>query len=187
MTAALASSTSTASSPAASVRPATPTRPALRIVVRPAPQREPPFDDELDGPALVTPYDQRLPFEIQASEYRAPLPARPSGLIDPSTWARRLLVGLIESASGRRPLNQLNSLLSPSIGRGLGADFERAAQQRTPHWLHRATVGTVRASEPAEGVAELCATLETGRRVRAIAMRLEEQQGRWRCTRLQLG
>jgi hypothetical protein len=181
MTAALASSPTTA------VRPTTPKRPALRVVVRPAPLREPPFDDELDGQPAVTPYDQRLPFEIQALEYRVPPPVRPSGLMDPSTWARRLLVGLIESAGGRRPLNQLNSLLSPSIGRGLGADFERAAQQRTPHWLHRATVGTVRASEPAEGVAELCATLETGHRVRAVAMRLEQQQGRWRCTRLQLG
>jgi hypothetical protein len=180
MTAALAGS-------ATSVRAAAPKRPALRVVVRPAPQREPPFDDELDGRPAVTPYDQRLPFEIQALEYRAPLPARPSGLIDPSTWARRLLVGLIESAGGRRPLNQLHSLLSPSIARGLGADFERAAQQRAPHWLHRASVGTVRASEPAEGVAELCATVDTGRRVRAIAMRLEEHQGRWRCTRLQLG
>jgi hypothetical protein len=45
----------------------------------------------------------------------------------------------------------------------------------------------MRVAEPAAGVAELCATVETGRRVRAIAIRLEAQHGRWRCTRLQLG
>jgi hypothetical protein len=56
-----------------------------------------------------------------------------------------------------------------------------------PHWLHRAGVRSVRVSEPADGVAELCATVETGRRVRALAMRLEEHHGRWCCTRLQLG
>jgi hypothetical protein len=45
----------------------------------------------------------------------------------------------------------------------------------------------VRASEPSDGVAELCATVDVGGRVRALALRLEEQHGRWRCTRLQLG
>jgi hypothetical protein len=94
---------------------------------------------------------------------------------------------MIETAAGRRPLHQLAALLSPSVSKGLGADFERAAQGGRAHWLHRASVRSVRVSEPAEGVAELCATVETGRRVRAIAMRLEAHHGRWRCTRLQLG
>jgi hypothetical protein len=33
----------------------------------------------------------------------------------------------------------------------------------------------------------VCATVQTGTRVRAIAMRLEAKDGRWRCVRLQLG
>jgi hypothetical protein len=94
---------------------------------------------------------------------------------------------MIETAAGRRPLHQLSGLLSPSVCRGIGADFERAAQIGKPHWLHRASIRSVRATQPADGVAELCATLEVGRRVRALAMRLEEHRGRWRCTRLQLG
>ena len=78
-------------------------------------------------------------------------------------------------------------MLSPSIGRGLGTDFERAAAAGTGHWLRHATVHSVRASEPADGVAELCATVDLGVRVRAVAMRLETHHGHWRCTRLQLG
>jgi hypothetical protein len=167
-----------------------PIAPALRVVVRPAPRREPPFDDEVADPLpRHGPRDLRLPFElvpIRPIAWR-PRPARPSGLPDPAPWGRRLLVGMVETAAGRRPLHQLSALLSPSVNRGLGADFERAATQGKPHWLHRATVKSVRVSQPADGVAELCATVETGRRVRAIAMRLEEHRGRWRCTRLQLG
>jgi hypothetical protein len=160
------------------------------VVIRPAPRREPPFDDELpDARPLHGPYDRRLPFELApapATVWR-PRPPRPRGLPDPAPWGRRLLIGMIETAAGRRPLHQLASLLSPSVSRGLGADFERAAQAGSAHWLHRAAVRSMRVAEPAEGVAELSATVELGRRVRAIAMRLEEHHGRWRCTRLQLG
>jgi hypothetical protein len=159
------------------------------VVVRPAPRREPPFDDELPETFVRPgPFDRRLPFDIPPPTlpWRLP-PPRPRGLPDPGSWGRRLLVGMIETAGGRRPLHQLAGMLSPSVGRGLGADFERAALRGTPHWLHRAAVRSVRAAEPAVGVAELCATVEAGRRVRAVAMRLEEHRGRWRCTRLQLG
>jgi hypothetical protein len=160
------------------------------VVVRPAPRREPPFDDErTESAAGPGPYDRRLPFELPSAPpvvWRAG-PPQPTGLPDPAGWGRRLLIGLIETAGGRRPLHQLATLLSPSVCRGLGADFERAAQHGGRHWLHRAGIRSVRVSEPTFGVAELCATVEAGRRVRALAMRLEEHRGRWCCTRLQLG
>lgn len=162
-------------------------RPPLRMLVRPAPHREPPFDDEILEPSPVGPYDRCLPFE------RPPQPApfnpvvRPDGLPDPTVWARRLMVGLIETAAGRRPVQQLAPMLSMSVGRGLGADLERTAAASQRHWLHRASLMNVRGCEPAPGIAELCATVEIGRRVRAIALRLEEHHGHWRCTRLQLG
>lgn len=169
-------------------RRATVAPPRLRVVMRPAPHREPPFDDDLAHTPLARPYDQTLPFERPGSAPRpAPLSLRPHGLPEPTAWAKRLLVGLIESADGRRPLHQLASLLSPSIGRRIGADFDRDAAIGQPHWLHRATVLSMRGCEPAQGVAELCATVRSGPRVRAIALRLEEHRGRWRCTRLQLG
>ncbi|HEX3336539.1 MAG TPA: Rv3235 family protein [Jatrophihabitans sp.] len=165
-------------------------QPLSRVILRAAPRREPPFDDELPQPLPpYGPHDRALPFERtppRTAAWRA-RPARPSGLPDPTPWGRRLLVGMIETAAGRRPLHQLSGLLSPSVCRGIGADFERAAQIGKPHWLHRASIRSVRATQPADGVAELCATLEVGRRVRALAMRLEEHRGRWRCTRLQLG
>jgi hypothetical protein len=166
---------------------AAPARPHLRVVVRPAPRREPPFDDELGDAPLVRAWDRRLPFPTPSSPGAAPAPRRRDALPQPGAWGRRLLVGLTECAAGRRPLQQLAPLLSFAVGRGLAAEFERAARHGTRHWLRTATVRTVRATEPADGIAELCATVDTGQRVRAIALRVERQQGRWRCTRLQLG
>lgn len=188
MTAALSRTAPTGSPEHVGAPGPTPSRPPLRVVVRPAPRREPPFDDELADAPVISAWDRRLPFTAPLAP-RGPLPApvRRDALPQPGAWGRRLLVALIECAAGRRQLQQLGSLVSFSVGRGLAAEFERAAQHGTRHWLRAATVRTVRASEPADGVAELCATVATGERVRAIALRAERQQGRWRCTRLQLG
>jgi hypothetical protein len=157
------------------------------VVIRPAPRREPPFDDELTGSSHA-PFDRPLPFD-RSAQPPVWLPGRPrfSELPDPAPWGRRLLIGMIETAGGHRPTQQLAALLSPAVHRGLCSDFERERREGPGHWLCRASVRTVRASEPTDGVAELCATVEAAGRVRAIALRLEAQHGRWRCTRVQLG
>ncbi len=158
--------------------------------VRPAPRREPPFDDEITTTGCaVGPLDQPLPFEpvVRQSPFPRSLRADRSDLPDPVMWGRRLIVGIIETAGGRRPLQQLSTVLSASVARGLSADLDQAARGRRPHWTHAATVRSVRAAEPRDGVAELCATVQAGSRIRAIAIRAEAHHGRWRCTRLQLG
>ncbi len=165
--------------------------PGRTVTLRPAPPREPPFDDEIDALTVVGRHDRPLPFEPRhtaplSSVNRTMSPLR-AALPDPSGWARRLLIGIIETAAGKRPLHQLAALLGPGVVSGLGADFERAARGGRPHWTSAATVRSVRSSEPVDGVAELSATLGTGSRVRAIAMRLEVRHGRWCCTRLLLG
>jgi hypothetical protein len=166
------------------------TAPVTEPSVRPAPRREPPFDDEVSGAQLrvVGPWDRRLPF-VDGRRAGAPTAASllPCALPDPVAWGRRLLIGIIETAGGRRPLQQLAALLSPRVASGLGADFERAAALNTRHWTHAATVRSIHACVPADGVAELNATVQAGRRVRAVAFRLEAREGRWRCTKLQLG
>lgn len=166
-------------------------RAAGAIVVRPAPPREPPFDDELADGTVVGRHDRPLPF-ARARRRRAALPAAaPSPLRgvlpDPAMWGQRLLVGIIEAAGGRRPVNQLTTLLSPAVAHGLRSELEHAGRLNKPHWTHRAVVRSVRSSEPADQVAELCATVRVGERVRAVAMRLEVRHSRWCCTKLVLG
>jgi hypothetical protein len=45
----------------------------------------------------------------------------------------------------------------------------------------------VHVSTPTTGVAEVCGRVRSAGRSRALALRLEQQRGRWVCTALQLG
>jgi hypothetical protein len=167
-----------------------------RFLARPAPHREPPFDDELPGRhlSLVGPLDQPLPMA-------APEPAAPSGrlqpdpfairptgrheLPDPTVLARRLVIGVIETATGRRSASQLRHHTSPAVQAGLARDagrISRLGTARRPASLH-----SLHVAEPADGVAEVAAVLRIGDRFRALALRLEGLDGRWRCVRLQIG
>jgi hypothetical protein len=169
-------------------------RDAVMITVRPAPVREPPFDDEVSARHLsvVGPYDQPLPFP--SAPRRVPLDGRDTfavrqtgrhDLPDPAVWGRRLLVAIIESMAGRRSLRQLAPHLSAAVHHGLATDTERAARHRK--WVRSASVRRVRVCEPADGVAELAAVIQCATRYRAMAARLEGLDGRWRCTRLEIG
>ncbi len=170
---------------------------AGRYLLRSAPRREPPFDDELPARhlSLVGPLDEPLPFDApeQPSALRLtaepdPFGVRPTGrheLPEPAAFARRLVIGVIETATGRRSAAQLRPHTSPTVQAGLARDagrIDRLGTARRPATLH-----SLHLAEPADGVAEVAAVLRVGDRFRALALRLEGLDGRWRCVRLQIG
>jgi hypothetical protein len=172
-----------------------PTSPApRRVTVRPAARREPRYDDEHDtdtAPRLVSlgQPDPMLPFAPCPDRLTSPrswAAARPTGrsdLPDPQLWARRLVIALLETRAGRRPLRQLAPHLSPSVLTGLAESMQRG-QWRAPH---PGALRALRSCEPADGVAEIAAVIDMGARCQALAARIEGLDGRWRCVRLQLG
>jgi hypothetical protein len=170
-----------------------------RFLLRAAPRREPPFDDEQSSRhlSLVGPLDQPLPFDTPG--HAAPpamlLPAPPDPfalgrtgrpeLPEPAVLARRLVIGVIETATGRRSASQLRHHTSPAVQAGLARDagrISRLGTARRPAALH-----SLHVTEPVDGVAEVAAVLRVGDRFRALALRLEGLDGRWRCVRLQIG
>ena len=156
------------------------------ITVRQAPRREPPFDDELTAPLIVGRYDQRLPLADPPSPEPPTLDYAPA-LPDPERWSRSLLIAVIEMAGGRRPLQQLSAMFTLSVATGLRHDFERAGTRGRRHWTHATQVRSVHAVRTSDLAAEVSATLQAGPRVRAVALRLEAREGRWRCSKLLLG
>ncbi len=190
-------------------------RPTSGPRVRPVPPLEPPYDplDDGDRPHLtllpvpassgtaLAPAAEPLPFDDLPSRQRplaepaprrtrlgqqfwGPQPTRRKDLPDPRPVAHRLLQAAVEALAGRRPATQLQQWTSPAVF----ADLSRALRSRrlgaasaTP------TVLSVHVSEPADGVAEVCAVIRHGERARAAAARLEGVDGRWRCVALQLG
>jgi hypothetical protein len=161
-----------------------------------APLREPPFDDERTARlSLVGRYDQPLPFRTEPAPSVRRLthrvdefdqqPTSRSDLPNPEVFIRRLLVAVIETGTGRRPPQQLAAHTSPAVHAGLARDAGRIHRLGTA--ARPATVHSLHLQEPADGVVEANAVLAVGRRYRAIALRLEGLDGRWRCVRLQLG
>lgn len=193
---ATATVTAAATAPAASVALEADLSAADLIELHPAPRREPPFDDERPRRlSLVGPLDQPLPFHEapQPSRLRLsrevddfdPQPTSRQHLPDPDPFTRRLLIAIIETGTGRRSARQLLAYTSPSVQAGLARDAGRIERLGTA--ARPATLHSLHLDEPADGVIEAAAVVRLGDRFRAIALRLEGLDGRWRCVRLQIG
>lgn len=108
---------------------------------------------------------------------------------DPGAWASRFAQATVEVLGGHRPVAQLVGWTSPPVFR----DLERRARStarvvpRPTHGALRPRVGSVHVCRLGPDVAEVCVRVRHGRRSRALAMRLEATQGRWRCTAIELG
>lgn len=90
---------------------------------------------------------------------------------------------LLEVLSGWRPPSQLARWTSYALQQDLERRVPRRPAGTRLHLLR------VRVSEPADGVAEVCALAQdtTRRRVRVIALRMEQRTDGWVVTRLQAG
>ncbi|MGI8880334.1 MAG: Rv3235 family protein [Jatrophihabitans sp.] len=173
--------------------------PPLRpITIRPAPRREPPFDDELADNAAPSPArlvlldggrQPRLPFADGGTVRRNRPPIRlvPPPIVTPPAgrFGHSLVQGIVEVLNGLRPAAQLSAHLTPAIQAGLARDSTDLGRFQTPG--RPPIVTSVHVCEPAEGIAELSAVISVDGRFRAIAARIEIAHGRWRCVRLQLG
>ncbi|MCZ2822296.1 Rv3235 family protein [Modestobacter sp. VKM Ac-2977] len=188
--------------------PAPPSSGSLTAAPAPVPRRLHLVAVPTPGPPLE---DQRVPVRLLVPGRRTPRPtpppgprprldqpARPAGgaadfgpawtrraeLPDPQAAGRRLVTLTLEAFAGRRPIGQLQSLVSPAL-------FQALSGRRRPRWCTEGTapmlLGSVRVCEPVDGVAEISAVARRGGRAHAVAARLEGIDGRWRCTALQIG
>lgn len=124
-----------------------------------------------------------------------PQPTSRAALPEPRAWAGRLVQALVEVLAGDRPLTQLVRWTTTEVyeevtallpARRPGGVHGRASG-RARDDVVRAAVSSVHVTEPADGVAEVAATVRRGRRTTAVALRLEGLDGRWQCTALEIG
>jgi hypothetical protein len=97
---------------------------------------------------------------------------------------------IVEVMSGLRPAPQVVRWTTPQVyaviaRRGALAARRRAAGSRVV--AQRALGRSVHVCEPADGVAECSVVVSDAARVRAMALRLTGQDGRWRVEALQIG
>lgn len=184
--------------------------PAVRAIRRlPVPPADPPYDDELgtdvvgalalattpaplDPASTVRAVPLRLVPAIEALDedaHFAPQRTLRADLPDPVAWTRTFAQAVVEVLSGHRPAPQLAGMATMSVYAGIERTVtlrgRRGVQERRT--VVRPIVRSVHVSEPADGVAEACAVVDTGTRRRALALRIEGVDGRWTCTALQSG
>jgi hypothetical protein len=107
-------------------------------------------------------------------------------LPDPRALTARLAQAIAEVLAGARAAGQLAGVTSVDVLALLQRRSSRLGT-RLGASQPRPIVGSVHISEPCEGVVEACAVINTGSRVRALALRLEASNGQWRCTALAVG
>ena len=156
--------------------------------MRRVPRLEPPYDDERSALRLVWQREE-LPFEEPSPrrfehdiDFFDPQPTARRDLPDPALWATRFLQAVVETLAGSRASAQLAEWTSQAVH----TQIVRGPRDRRWHGA-RPVVRSVRASEPADGVAEVSAVVQRGKDVAAIAVRLEGFDGRWRAVVLELG
>lgn len=174
----------------------------------PVPDSEPPFDPVSGPSGAVTTIRRRHP---DATRFGGSVPIRlsasasaptsvacdavPSWSADADVGVRRtasaqlpsagraaqvFATALVEVLAGRRPVGQLRVHAAPAVFAGL---VNRASSAL----VAPAQLLSVRVCQPADGVAEVSATVRSGLRARAIAFRMEGVDGRWRVTALDIG
>lgn len=174
-----------------------PALPPLRLL--PVPASEPPYDDEL--PHRPAP-PARAPVGPLGALARRPLhlvpDPPPAARADELCCATRtvadelpparpvahaLVQGLLEVLAGVRPVSQLQRTTTPE----LFSQLEQVVHHRPRPGGNRPGTGAVRSlhvQQRPEGIAEVCATVQRGPRLAAVALRLESIGGRWCCSQL---
>lgn len=114
--------------------------------------------------------------------------ARPAAP-DPAEIIRPLATALVEVLAGRRPVVQLVRWTSPAVYAALSARATVAYRRRLsrPGGPVRVTVRRIILSRPQDRVAEVSIVVIDGNRVRAVAISLGVQAGRWIIEALQVG
>jgi hypothetical protein len=153
------------------------------IRLRPAPDLEPPYDEDpgLPPPPLDDLTAPALPPDALPRE--APAPAdRPSG--EARLAAHRYLTLCLEVLGGFRPLAHLRPLSSAAALEQITIQLARSRLAGPPH--DRIALRQVRLCEPGDGVVEVAAVLGRTGQVWAMALRLERHHGIWVCIHLEV-
>ena len=183
-----------------------PRGPRPSISLRPAPQCEPPFDDELEPAVWATAH--QLALDWRALKPPEPPPAPPpvhrsvvAGASHEAKLAVNRFVRLcVEVFNGHRPPHHLRHVSLPADAANVVAQAQSAVRRiaanrkaaRSPARHHpprrppAVAVIRLRLCEPRPGAVEAAVALVTGERTYALALRMELHQDSWAATTLRL-
>ncbi|WP_292832264.1 Rv3235 family protein [Microbacterium sp.] len=140
-------------------------------------------------PPLARP-DRRAGTALEVAEYFAPQRSSTAQLPDPATLLRNLTIGVLEVLAGVREVDQLARWLDEDAYRALVIRANLTARARSARGVPAARpthrILSIHCASPADGVVEGVVISAGPARTRAVAIRLEGWDGRWRATSLAL-
>ncbi|AOY56365.1 Rv3235 family protein [Candidatus Rhodoluna planktonica] len=139
-------------------------------------------------PSSKKPEPRNVSNPIEEAEFFGKKYNKTSELPDPELILRALAIGVIEVISGTRSAFQLARLLSDGVLERLVQRAIDAQQQRDALGIkakhQHFTVGSIKTTYPREGVVESAVIMTSPTRNRAVAIRLEGFNDRWRAVAL---
>jgi len=162
-------------------------RPALRVVPDHHRIADPGTPDLMVAPVvpLRAPREPASPSRPSHVGAEAPRRVPPPA----AAWARQFIQAALEAAAGRRPISQLVRWTGEDVfamlnrRATLAARLDRGSLPAAGSCLVR----SLRLCRPAASVVEASAVVVDRGRYRAVALRLEDADGRWRVTALEIG
>ncbi|QCR43859.1 3-hydroxyacyl-CoA dehydrogenase [Curtobacterium sp. SGAir0471] len=153
-------------------------------------EARPTADDDQDDPVrrALVPVTSTRPTVEHAPGSAGAAVDDPTGASTPDVadTARALGLCVVEVLTGGREVDSIARWITDDVQRHLLQRAAVAARARSAGRRSRARpllqVGSVRVCEPAPGVAEAAVVVHTRSHARAVALRLELRQGRWRAT-----
>lgn len=148
-----------------------------------------PADDPVAGhrPGVLTFGPRRGPGAVLDDDL-SPRPTPIGELGDPGPFAAGLVRNILEVLDCERPLSRLMRWMDHDIYQSLGRRVAIRSRQRRPGTLRKMVViRRLRVCRVGPSAVEVAVVAAQGERVRAIAMRLEALDHRWRCTALEIG
>jgi hypothetical protein len=127
---------------------------------------------------------------LELSEFFAPQRTPSTALPEPEPFLRNITRGVLEVFAGVREVDQLARWLTEDAYRKLMTRANLAARARSARGVPAKrpvhALLSVHHSSPADGVVEAVVIVQGPARTRAVALRLEGMDGRWRATSLAL-
>jgi Family of unknown function (DUF6459) len=139
-------------------------------------------------PVAAPPGPSRRLHAVDTDEYFARQPTSSSRLPDPQPLVENLARSVIEILAGAREIEQLARWMTEEVYHHLLRRVVLASRGRTarraPTGRPVYSIGPSRLTFPADGVVEATVLVHGRARTRAVAIRLEGLDSRWRATAL---
>ncbi len=140
----------------------------------------------MSSPVPVVPPAPRAPRTLVPDDYFGPQPTSAAALPDPVPLLENLTRCVIEILAGAREIEQIGRWVDEDVYRHLLKRVVLAARARAVKGQAVArpvfTIGTTHVCAPRDGVIEATVTVRGRTRCRAVALRLEGLDSRWRAT-----